>query len=86
MINTFIIHRIAAADIGLVRTIAGGLPDSIVRKLTTLKTGNFILTGQMNYLTFPLWGEVYGNIERVIKPDVGDVKPSLDLFNIQNEI
>jgi hypothetical protein len=85
MLNTFIIHRVAAADIGLIRKIACDLPNSIMQKLTALKTGNFIFTGQMNFLTFPLWGEVIGSFERKIEPDVGEVKPSIDLYNLQNK-
>ncbi|MHA1340260.1 MAG: ATP-binding protein [Promethearchaeota archaeon] len=84
MINTFIIHRSAAEDINLIKNIAGGLPQSIISKLSTLKTGNFILTGQMNFLPFPIWGEIVGSKERKIPPDIGDVKPSLDLFQLQN--
>ncbi|MBD3352991.1 MAG: DUF87 domain-containing protein [Candidatus Lokiarchaeota archaeon] len=84
-LNSFVIHRIAAADISLIRKIVGNLPESILHKLTTLRTGNIIISGQMNFLPFPLWGEVVGSVERLIKPDVGEVKPSIDLYNLQNK-
>lgn len=54
MCNTFFIHRISPDDISYVRSVTGGLPESIGGRLTRLSQGELILTGQMNNVPFPL--------------------------------
>ena len=54
MCNTFFIHRISPDDVSYVRSVTGGLPESISRRLTRLNQGEMILTGQMNKVPFPL--------------------------------
>lgn len=52
MCNTFFIHRISPEDVYFVKSITGGLPESLSRKLTRLPQGECIVTGQMNRLPF----------------------------------
>lgn len=54
MCNTFYIHRISPDDVSYVRSVTGGLPESIGRRLTRLNQGELIVTGQMNRVPFPL--------------------------------
>ena len=54
MCNTFFIHRISPDDVSYVRSVTGGLPESISRRLTRLNQGEMIVTGQMNKVPFPL--------------------------------
>ena len=73
MVNTFIIHRISAADVPFVKRVAGGLPEVIEDKLTSLATGRAIIAGQMNRLGFPVIIDVS---ERRIKPTIGKISVS----------
>jgi len=73
MVNTYIIHRISAADVPFVKRIAGGLPRVIEDKLVNLATGRAIISGQMNRLGFPL---VVNIPERMIKPTIGKISVS----------
>lgn len=73
MVNTFIIHRVSAADVTFIKRITGGLPEAIENKLTNLSTGKAIVTGQMNAIGFP----VLVNIpKRKIEPTVGKISVS----------
>ncbi len=54
MINTFIIHRLSAEDVEYVDRVAGGLPPSLKRKLTTLPRGVALIVGQANMLKTPV--------------------------------
>jgi DNA helicase HerA-like ATPase len=73
MVNTFIIHRISAADVPFVKRVAGGLPEVIEDKLTSLATGRAIVTGQMNKLGFPVIVDIP---ERKVKPTIGKISVS----------
>lgn len=73
MVNTFIIHRISAGDAFFVKRVAGGLPEVIEDKLTSLATGRAIITGQMNRLGFPVIVDIP---ERKIKPTIGKISVS----------
>jgi len=73
MVNTFIIHRISAGDVPFVKRVAGGLPEVIEDKLTSLATGRAIITGQMNRLGFPIIVDIP---ERKIKPTIGKISVS----------
>jgi hypothetical protein len=73
MVNTFIIHRVSAADVTFVKKAAGGLPEVIEDKLTSLATGRAIISGQMNKLGFPLIVDVP---ERKVKPTMGRISVS----------
>jgi DNA helicase HerA-like ATPase len=73
MVNTFIIHRISAGDVPFVKRIAGGLPEVIEDKLTSLATGRAIITGQMNKLGFPIIVDIP---ERKVKPTIGKISVS----------
>jgi hypothetical protein len=73
MVNTFIIHRISAADVPFVKRVAGGLPEVIEDKLTSLATGRAIVTGQMNKLGFPVIVDIP---ERNVKPTIGKISVS----------
>lgn len=73
MVNTFIIHRISAGDIPFVKRVAGGLPEIIEDKLTSLATGRAIIIGQMNRLGFPVIVDIP---ERKIKPTIGKISVS----------
>jgi hypothetical protein len=52
MCNTFFIHRISPEDVHFVKSVTGGLPDSLSRRLTSLSQGQCIVTGQMNKVPF----------------------------------
>lgn len=73
MVNTFIIHRVSAADVTFIKRVTGGLPEAIENKLTNLATGKAIVTGQMNVLSFPILVDIP---ERKIKPTVGKISVS----------
>jgi len=73
MVNTYIIHRISAADVTFVKRIAGGLPRVIEDKLVNLATGRAIIAGQMNKLGFPL---VVNIPQRNVKPTIGRISVS----------
>ncbi|MCS7367391.1 MAG: ATP-binding protein [archaeon YNP-WB-062] len=73
MVNTFIIHRISAGDVPFVKKVAGGLPEVIEDKLTSLATGRAIITGQMNKLGFPIIVDIP---ERKVKPTIGKISVS----------
>jgi DNA helicase HerA-like ATPase len=70
MCNSFFIHRISPEDVSFVRNISGGLPPSLVSKLTTMSQGDLIITGQMNTVPFPL---VIHVPERQVKHTVGEI-------------
>jgi hypothetical protein len=54
MCNTFFIHRISPEDVSFVRSVTGGLPPTLVARLTRLEQGEVIVTGQMPTVPFPL--------------------------------
>jgi len=70
MCNTFLIHRVSPEDVGFVRSISGGLPPSLVPRLTTMSTGDVIVTGQMVTVPFPLVIHILES-DRKVKPTVG---------------
>uniref|UniRef100_A0A7C3RM45 ATP-binding protein n=1 Tax=Archaeoglobus fulgidus TaxID=2234 RepID=A0A7C3RM45_ARCFL len=71
MCNTFLIHRISPEDVSFVKSVTGGLPQSLATRLTTLDTGELIVTGQMVTVPFPLVVRVPKE-ERKVKPTVGE--------------
>jgi DNA helicase HerA-like ATPase len=73
MVNTYIIHRISAADTQFVKRIAGGLPKVIEDKLVNLATGRAIVVGQMNRLGFPLVVDIP---KRTIEHTMGKINVS----------
>jgi len=84
MMNSFIINRIAYEDISVVQRITGGLPENLRNKLTTLKTGDLIFSGQMNSLPFPLLITIpYG--DKKVKATIGEISASNSLFLTQNK-
>jgi hypothetical protein len=70
MCNTFLIHRVSPEDVSFVRSISGGLPPSIVPRLTTMNTGDVVVTGQMTTVPFPLVIHIPEK-DRKVKPTVG---------------
>jgi len=70
MCNTFFIHRVSPEDVGFVRSISGGLPQSLVPRLTTMSTGDVIITGQMVTVPFPLVIHILES-DRKVKPTIG---------------
>lgn len=71
MCNTFLIHRVSPEDVGFVKSVTGGLPQSLATRLTTLDTGEVIVTGQMVTVPFPLVVRVPKE-ERKVKPTIGE--------------
>lgn len=71
MCNTFLIHRISPEDVSFVKSVTGGLPQSLAARLTTLNTGEVIVTGQMVTVPFPLVVRVDYE-ERKVKPTIGE--------------
>jgi DNA helicase HerA-like ATPase len=70
MCNTFFIHRISPEDVSFVRTACGGLPQSLAMRLTTMSTGDVIITGQMLPLPFPLLCHILES-DRKVEPTIG---------------
>jgi hypothetical protein len=54
MCNTFLLHKIAHEDVSFVRSVTGGLPPSLINRLTMLDRGELIFAGQMNPVPFPM--------------------------------
>jgi len=54
MVNTFIIHRVAPADVSFVENVTGGVGGGLGRGLTTMERGVAIVVGQMNPSPHPL--------------------------------
>ncbi|MCD6357361.1 MAG: ATP-binding protein [Thermoproteales archaeon] len=71
MCNTFFIHRVSPEDVYFVKTVTGGLPSSLVSRLTTLETGQLIITGQLLTVPFPVVVKVDYN-ERKVRPTIGE--------------
>lgn len=71
MCNTFFIHRVSPEDVSFVKSVTGGLPQSLAARLTTLDTGEVIVTGQMLTVPFPLIVKVPKE-ERKVKPTIGE--------------
>ena len=69
MVNTFIIHRVAASDVSFVKKLAS-LPGWIERKLTSLAVGRAVVVGQMNRLGFPVLVDIP---KREIEPKMGKI-------------
>jgi DNA helicase HerA-like ATPase len=70
MCNTFFIHRVSPEDVNFVRTACGGLPQSLATRLTTMNTGDVIITGQMLPVPFPLLCHILES-DRKVKPTIG---------------
>jgi hypothetical protein len=70
MCNSFMLHRMSPEDVSFVRGVSGGLPSSLVPRLTTMNTGDLILTGQITTVPFPLVITV-PEADRKIKPTIG---------------
>jgi DNA helicase HerA-like ATPase len=70
MCNTFFIHRVSPEDVNFVRSISGGLPPSLIPRLTTMSTGDVIITGQMTTVPFPLVVHILES-DRKVKPTIG---------------
>lgn len=78
MCNTFLIHRVSPEDVSFVKSVTGGLPQSLAARLTTLDTGEVIISGQMITVPFPL-------VVRVPKED-RKVKPTIGETNVVNNL
>jgi hypothetical protein len=70
MCNSFFIHRVSPEDVSFVRSVTGGLSASLVSRLTTLNTGEMIVTGQLTTIPFPL-DIVLPYKDRKVSPTVG---------------
>jgi len=70
MCNTFFIHRISPEDVSFVRVVCGGLPPSLVSKLTMMNTGDVIITGQLLPVPFPLLVHILES-DRKVKHTIG---------------
>lgn len=82
MCNTFLIHRVSPDDVGFVRSVSGGLQSSLANRLTTLDTGELILTGQMTTVPFPLLVSV-PETDRMIKPTIGRTNVSESIAKLR---
>jgi DNA helicase HerA-like ATPase len=78
MCNSFLIHRLSPEDTDYVRRASGGLPSSIASRLTSLRRGEFVLTGQMATVPFALVGSV-APAERTIPHAAGTTNVIADL-------
>lgn len=84
MMNSFFINRVAYEDVNIVNRITGGLPENLRNKLTTLRTGDLIITGQMNPLPFALLITIPYQ-DRKVNPGVGEISASESLYMTQNK-
>ncbi|MEM3448268.1 MAG: ATP-binding protein [Thermoproteota archaeon] len=82
MCNTFFIHRVSPEDVSFVRSVTGGLPPSLIPKLTNMSQGDLIITGQMNAVPFPLVIHVPLH-ERQVKHTVGEIKVCENLAKLR---
>ena len=73
MCNTFFIHRVSPEDVRFVKIATGGLPSSLESRLTTLDTGQVIITGQMLTVPFPIVVRIKYE-DRKVKPTIGETK------------
>ncbi|MEM1574158.1 MAG: ATP-binding protein [Candidatus Methanomethylicaceae archaeon] len=80
MCNSFFIHRVSPEDVSFVRSVSGGLPPSLVPKLTTMSQGDLILAGQVNTVPFPLVIHIPG---RQVKHTVGEIKVCENLAKLR---
>lgn len=76
MCNTFFIHRISPEDVHYVKSVTGGLPPSVSRRLTNLDVGELIVNGQMTTVPFHLLIKIDGDVpgrDREVKPTIGKI-------------
>lgn len=83
MCNSFFIHRMSPEDVYFVKQVSGGLPVSLLPKLTTMNTGDLIITGQMNTVQFPLVIHV-PETDRIVKPTMGKTNVCDTLAKLRN--
>ena len=82
MCNTFLIHRVSPEDVSFVKAVSGGLPTSISNRLTNLDTGDVVITGQMNRVSFPLLVHVPKS-DRQVEPTVGQTDVTKNLARLR---
>lgn len=68
MCNSFFIHRVSPEDVSFVRSVSGGLPQSLVPRLTNMNKGDLIVAGQITTVPFPL---VIHVPDREVKHSIG---------------
>ena len=82
MCNTFFIHRVSPDDVSFVKSVTGGLPDSLANRLTNLDKGELILTGQMNAVPFPL-NIVIPSSDRKVPHTIGKTRVVANLAKLR---
>jgi hypothetical protein len=82
MCNSFMIHRISPDDVGFVKSVSGGLPASLMPRLTTMNQGDMIITGQLTTVPFPLLVHIPES-DRKIKPTVGETNVVSNLAKLR---
>lgn len=82
MCNTFLIHRVSPEDVGFVKIVSGGLPSSLVTRLTNLPTGELIITGQMLPTPFPLLISVQEK-HRIVQHTIGRTNVAKTLSDLR---
>jgi DNA helicase HerA-like ATPase len=85
MCNTFFIHRVSPDDMGFVKKISGGLPNSLERRLTILEKGELIVTGVMNVRHLPLLIKVIHGVHRHVEATMGSTDLLGDLRRLEKE-
>ena len=76
------IHRISPDDVGFVKSVSGGLPSSLLPRLTTMNQGDMIITGQLTTVPFPLVVHVHES-DRKIKPTIGETNVVSNLAKLR---
>ncbi len=72
MCNTFFLHKISHEDVSFVRSVTGGLPPSLLSRLTTLDRGELIFAGQMNPVPFPILAKITD--KRLVEHRAGETR------------
>ena len=65
MVNTFIIHRVAQADISFLDKVTGGLQKHLRSRLVLMERGLAIVLGQMSLFSYPLLAQIRRRIRHI---------------------
>jgi len=65
MVNTFIIHRVAPADVAFIDKVTGGIQKHLKPRLTLMERGLAIVLGQMSTFSYPLLAKIRKRVSHV---------------------
>ncbi|MHA1505881.1 MAG: ATP-binding protein [Candidatus Asgardarchaeia archaeon] len=82
MCNTFFIHRVSPEDVNFIKLVTGGLPRSLMSKLTVMKRGDLIVTGQMIPTEFPLMVHI-SEKDRKVEHTIGRTEVCMNIARLR---